>query len=164
MTEFREQLIEEEFSKFYEAIRKQFAVLGIDAGPAKGRLHLRLDDKPITDKKDLSSTHGRYYFRVADNWMKAYIPHAESSGVYFFFDESGVGLYVGKSEVPGGLGERVASHVNPYDNGRFPALQFPEAEYIIVLPFDKAPFLAVAFESYLLSKYHFKYNKQMNKT
>ncbi len=159
---FREKDIQESFGSFYEASLNQFAALGIDSPLGKGRVQLTLDDRLITEKKDINCTNGRYYFRRPEAW-NSYIPCAESSGVYFFFDKDGIGVYVGKSEQTGGLGRRVFAHIGPFRNGEYPNLEFPEAEYIIVIPFDEAPFLAVAFESYLLRKFEFAHNTQMNR-
>ncbi len=75
----------------------------------------------------------------------------------------GTCVYVGKSEQSGGLGRRVYDHIGPYRNGQHPNLEFPEAKYIIVIPFDEAPFLAAAFESYLLGRFEFTHNIQMNR-
>ncbi len=155
MKPFHEKDIEETFTGFYKESLKQFAALGIDAASGSGRLRLTLDDRVITDKKELNCTNGRYYFTRDDVW-NSYIPWADSSGVYFFFNEKGLAVYLGKSERVGGLGKRIAAHI-------VPELKFPEAKYVIVVPFEKAPFLAVAFESYLLGEFEFQYNTQMNR-
>jgi len=120
---------------------------------------LKLDDNPINDKLQMNSKNGRCWFRKS-NWSNSYWPHSDSPGVYFFFDNIGTACYVGKSETK--IGFRARSHSGKSGpNGNYPDLQFTEAEYLISIPFESAPFLAPAFESFLLKRYKFLYNKQL---
>ena len=153
---FREELLEQELENFARDVIEQLRGLGAKVEITRGKISLPLNDKEIKVREDIETSNGRYYFRKDQIWKSCYIPHADNPGVYFFFDKHAVALYVGKSETT--IGERVASHVGKYENGKFPKLAFPEAEYVIVIPFETGPFLAPAFESYLLSKYTFKYN------
>ena len=166
MTSLTEDKIEQAFSDFCNTITQEFSEKGTDVTIGPSGFHLILEeDLLLTDKDDprFSRSDGRYRFRKGDAWREAYIPHADSPGVYFFFDEGATALYVGKSEVPGGIGRRVWEHVGKLTEGGFPDLKFPEAAYVITIPFDKAPWLAAAFETYLLMRYTFKYNEQHNK-
>ena len=119
-----------------------------------------IDDLRVAQLDTLPSEYGRYYFKRDGVWKGFYVPYAKSPGVYFFFDDDGVGIYVGATVRS--IGGRVKDHVGAMTGcGEFPHLEFPEATYVLCLPFDrapfpKAPFLAKAFESYLLSKYDFQ--------
>lgn len=65
--------------------------------------------------------------------------------------------YVGKAERAIGL--RAAKHVGPAGlEGMYQLSKFPDAEYLVVVPFDGAAFLAPAFESFLLEEYDFPSN------
>ena len=119
-------------------------------------MHLNLDDKKIAEKEDIKSTNGKYYFSNPNIWKSYYIPNADSPGVYLFFNKDNQAIYVGKSEAA--LGKRVVAHVGTCVDDCFPNLAFPTADYIITIAFDAAPFLAPAFESYLLAKYSFEHN------
>lgn len=135
--------------------------LGAGAATAKDNpnfLRIVIDDKKIDCKADIASTNGRYFFRNPEQYRRFYIPHADSPGIYFFFNKAGIALYVGKSEIDGGIGRRVSSHIGRSEGDEFPYLAFPEAQYVITVPFLQAPWLAPAFESFLLGRYSFSYN------
>lgn len=145
MKSFYEKDIIPAFHEFCDLVISQFSKLGVDSAIKSKNFKLLLNDNEIQFKRDIESSHGRYFFR---RMRKNYIPCAENAGVYFFFDKEGKGLYVGKSDVSGGIGKRVDSH----------NLEFPDAEYVIVIPFSVAPFLAGAFERFLLSQFKFPHN------
>ena len=153
---FREELLVQELQSFAKDVIEQLEGLGTKAKITEEKIRLLLNDKEIRLREDIETSNGRYYFRKDQIWKSCYIPYTGNQGVYFFFDKHAVALYVGKSETT--IGKAVARHVGKYENGSFPELAFPEAEYVIVIPFETGPFLAPAFESYLLSKYKFKYN------
>jgi hypothetical protein len=142
--QFHESDIETEYKEFATIVISQLGIVDTTLPAGMGRLKLILDDKNIENRADIQSTNGRYKFRNPEVYRRCYIPHAESPGVYFFFDGKGIAVYVGKSEVPGGLGRRVASHIGPLHGDNFLNLAFQEAEYVIIIPFDKAPCLAPA--------------------
>jgi len=153
--------IDEAYSSFTWGL---VAFLGIDTATATGPRPLRIviDDKEISRPADMGSTNGRYFFREPEKYHNLYIPHADSPGVYMFFDSSGAAIYIGKSEVVGGIGKRVSSHIGRFDGDRLPYLAFREAQYVITIPFVQAPWLAVAFESFLLSKFTFQHNLSLS--
>ncbi len=152
--------LQKEPGEFCQSVCKQLKDMGISVDVASDDgFHLVLDDRRITDKDDNSPSNGKYFFRT--EWEKCYIPHADSPGVYFFFDEDDVALYVGKSEV--GIGKRVAEHVNLIKKRSASDEWLKRAKYVVTIPFNVAPCLGVAFESYLLSKYSLEWNTALNK-
>jgi GIY-YIG catalytic domain len=153
---FHENLLLQEMRSFARKTIGELIEFGIKAEVNDESINLLLNDKEITKCEDIKTSNGRYYFRKDKIWERCYIPCTGYPGVYFFFNQNSIALYIGKSETS--IGKRVAKHVGTFKNGTFPKLSFPEAEYVIVIPFEKGPFLAPAFESYLLSRYSFKYN------
>lgn len=155
-----ETMIEEDISKafdlFIEETVKQFIELGSVIEIKSKKLTLILDHKEIKDKKDLKTSNGKYYLN--EKYKDCYYPFSDSAGVYLFFNEDKEAIYVGKSEKK--VGRQIWSHTGPYKNGEYADLEFKDAEYVIVIPFIKAPFMAPSFESYLLNNYEFKYNKR----
>ena len=147
--------ISKAFNLFIEKIIEQFNELGSDVEIKSKKLTFILDDKKIKDKKDLNTSNGRYYLN--EEYKDCYFPFSDSPGVYLFFNKDGEAIYVGKCEVK--IGRRIWSHTGPYKNGEYRYLEFEEAEYVIVIPFINAPFMAPSFESYLSKNYDFKYNK-----
>jgi hypothetical protein len=122
---------------------------------------LKLDDEPIKHKNKLNLKNGRCWFRRS-GWSNSYWPYSDSPGVYIFFNESKTACYVGKAETA--IGYRASAHSgSPGPDGNHPNCEYPEAEYLISIPFKLAPFLSPAFESFLLSRYEFCYNKQLVK-
>ena len=148
--------LSETLKEFVTASSKELLEDSAISTPRSSFTQLCLDDRKITVKDDLSTTNGRYFFRNPTVWKSDYIPNAESPGVYLFFNKSEKAIYVGKSEST--MGSRVASHVGNFGDGKFPDLAFPSAEFVITIPFIQAPFLAPAFESYLLANYSFEHN------
>ena len=155
MKSFYEKDIIPAFHEFCELVIDQFSRSGVDSSIKMKSFKLLLNDKEIQFKRDIELSHGRYYFRRMWDY---YIPCAENAGVYIFFDKGGKGLHVGKSDISGGIGRRVVSHVGKLQEEGFPNLEFYDAEYVIVIPFSVAPFLAGAFERFLLTKFEFSYN------
>lgn len=154
MTRLHEDQLPTVYRQFLQAVA---AAIGLDTEQVP-MMSLVIDDRQIEDKKAITSTNGRYFFRNQEAYKQFYIPHADSPGVYFFIDKDGIVVYVGKSETTGGLGRRVASHIGRFEDGTFPNLAFDSAQHVIVIPFKTAAWLAPGFESYLLSRYKFKYN------
>lgn len=154
-----EELRNKSFSEFTRSIVKQLSHYGEVTRITTVEFKLNINDKVITSKEEIDSSNGRYFFKKN---IDTYIPCAGSPGVYIFFNKSDVALYVGKSDVAGGIGRRVWAHIGKYVNGEYPNLEFPEAEYIVVIPFTEAPYLSSAFEGYLLNNHKFKYNTQKN--
>jgi len=152
---FKESQFASVFNNFIKSICDQFIDYGFSINIKKSIFKLQLNDFIINNLNDINSSNGRYYF--SDNW-NSYIPHASDPGVYIFFNKNRIGLYVGKTEVNGGLGVRISKHIGPCFNNSFPYLEFPQSKYIIVIPFKKAPFLSSSFESFLLLNYKFEYN------
>ena len=150
----KEEDILKAFNLFIEETVEQFSEIGFVVEIRVKNLKLILDDKLISDKKDLNTSNGRYYLKEGDRY---YYPFSNSPGVYLFFNKNREAIYVGKSENT--VGRRIWSHTGPYKNGEYSNLEFEDAEYVIVIPFTKAPFMAPSFESYLLNNYKFKYNK-----
>jgi hypothetical protein len=154
MTKLRKEDLDRSYEMFLKDMAKFIGAGSETVVPAK----LVIDDKPIHNKAEITSTNGRYFFRQANAYRDLYIPHADSEGVYFFFDNDDIAIYVGKSEVAGGIGRRVARHIGKPQGSDFPYLAFKDAQYVIALPFSEAPWLAPAFESYLLGNYQFRHN------
>ncbi len=104
--DFYEDTLPEAIKGFAQALKTGISYLN--------NLELKLDDKEIKDKKDLLTSHGRYYFLREDVWKSFYVPCAESPGVYFFFnkDKDKKAVYVGKSETA--IGDRIGSHRGDY--------------------------------------------------
>ncbi len=155
--------LKNEPGEFSQSVCKQLAAMGIsvDVSSDDG-FRLVLDDRRITNKQDISSSNGRYFFET--EWEECYIPHADSPGVYFFFGKNDVALYVGKSEV--GIGKRIGEHVSLIKSRRASdpnSFADVKGGYVVTIPFDVAPCLGVAFESYLLSKYSLEWNTALNK-
>ena len=155
--DFREHNLTNSLKDFAKIIGEQLKKLRIELNFGNGQTEIVLDDKEIDSKSDIKTSNGRYYFRKNEIWRRCYIPYADSPGVYFFFDGGGSAMYIGKAERT--IGTRVFSHIGKEQNGGFSDIEFPEADYVIVIPFEIAPFLSPAYESFLLSKYKFKYNK-----
>ncbi len=145
------------YQDFFEAIGKLVGREGVEVPQ-----EILVDDRSTPESSDKLKTNGRYLFQQPEVCRDHYIPHADSPGVYFFFNAEGKALYVGKSEVKGGIGRRVAAHIGRMENESLPYLAFEEAESVIVVPFDYAPWLAPAFESYLLGKRKFKHNLSLS--
>ena len=145
--------------RFLKQTLVQFKEIGFQVSENQGSFNLKLSDEPILMKDQLKSRHGRCWFKKA-GWLKAYWPYADSAGVYLFFTGTRTAIYVGKSETA--IGYRASAHVGPPGpEGKYPNCEFLDADYIVSIPFDSAPFLAPALESFLLSRYEFKYNKQL---
>ena len=123
---------------------------GIETSSNEFKYNLILDDKRIAYKHDIDTSNGRYFFK---EYEKYYIPHADSPGVYLFFDNAGEAVYVGKSDNE--IGNAAWRHIKPI-------LEFKEAEYMISIPFEGFPFIAASYEYFLLSKYEFNNNIQHN--
>ena len=158
-----ELLTEGEFphaiQKFLQQTLVQFKELGFQISDGKGSFDLRLSDEPILTKDQLHSRHGRCWFKQA-GWSESYWPYSDSPGVYLFFSETGTACYVGKAETA--IGYRASAHAGPPGpKGKYPNCDFPDADYLVSIPLVSAPFLAPALESFLLSRYEFKHNKQL---
>lgn len=148
--------------EFFKQTLVQFKEIGFQVYENQGSFNLKLSDEPILKKDHLKSRHGRCWFKKA-GWLKAYWPYADSPGVYLFFTGNRTACYVGKSET--GIGYRASAHAgSPGPEGKYPNCEFLDADYTISVPFDDAPFLAPALESYLLSQYEFKYNNKLTGT
>lgn len=141
---------------FARIAAEQLGTAAASGEPGAKLSSLKLNDKEIRLLDEMNTSNGRFFFRRDGVWRDCYIPYAGTAGVYFFFDEDDVAVYVGKSETA--IGPRVAAHVGEYGDGSLPKLSFPEAYYLVVVPFEEAPFLAPAFESFVLSRYRLKYN------
>lgn len=125
--------------------------LGIDINIITKLPDVKIKDERLQitkSEREHNEYCGRYYFR--EDGDEFYIPHADYTGIYFFFNKEDEALYVGKAEDT--IGKRVADHMSDYE----------EAEYVVTIPFKKS-YLAPALESYLLSKYAFKDNSQLNR-
>lgn len=154
---FHEQFLDTEITDFVNSILNSFGLVLPDTGINNESLRLKLNDKEIENIKDIRNSNGRYYFKRNDIWERCYIPYAGYPGCYLFFNLNSHAVYVGKSE--SSISERISHHIGSKENGIFPNLSFPEAEYVIAVPFVESPYLAPAFESYLLGKYSFQYNR-----
>ena len=127
---------------------------------AVGAFHLRVPAQAWDPLPELA----RYYFLRA-GIAKTAPQYADSAGVYIYHDDRGHGIYVGHSHAA--MGARVLSRLGPMDvNGAYTRLapEIKGAEYVVCLPFDRAPFQAnawlftEAFEQYLLNEYCFPGN------
>lgn len=156
----KEEDILKAYNSFIDELIDQLNELGSIIEIKSKSLKLVLDNKLISNEKDINSTNGRYFFKNKE-YKDCYYPHSNLPGVYLFFNENNEAVYVGKSE--DAVGNRIWSHIGSNIDGNFPHLKFKESEYIIVIPFKESSSLAVAFESYLLSKYKFKYNTIFNR-
>jgi hypothetical protein len=157
-----EDLLAAEVSKFARATADAFASLGFHNSAPTGDFQLRLRDEPLRERADQRQWHGRCYFRGDQN-AESFWPFSDDAGVYLFFTRDRAACYVGKAEVA--LGSRIGAHIGPRGPDRsYAQSAFPEADYVIVIPFLGAPFLAPAFESYLLGRYSFPRNKALSRT
>lgn len=149
------------FKEFADATARFLGARLGPLGPDWGHLDWRIEeDLRIADKSLLERANGRFRLEPT-TYTQHYIPHAESPGVYFFLDGQDFAVYVGKSEPRGGIGTRVSSHVGRAAGDSFPQLRFEDAVSLVVVPLVEAPFLAPAFESYLLLNYQFRHNQNL---
>lgn len=153
---FYEKDIENAYKDFCNNIIKQITLLGSLINIEKVTIELNLVDScELYNRQDKKMYSGRYYFK---KHYDAYVPNCESRGLYLFFNNKGIAVYVGMSTVSGGIGVRVCSHIGKKEGDLFPNLAFNDAEYVITIPFDECSGLGVAFETYLLENYYFNYN------
>jgi hypothetical protein len=157
----KENEVENALCEFVNRTLVQLNQFGFNISNISGLYTLKLDDEPVEQKDKLNTKNGRCWFRRPE-WSNSYWPCSDSPGVYIFFNESKTACYVGKAEKA--IGYRASAHSgSPGPDGNYPDCEYPEAEYLISIPFKLAPFLSPAFESFLLSRYEFCYNKQHNK-
>lgn len=141
---------------FVDDCRTQLRQLGFDLTCGSGSFHLQLSDDPVHAKGGANSYFGRYWLNRPE-FRDAYWPCPNSRGVYLFFDRNRLCRYVGKAE--SAIGNRIGAHLGARGRTRdYPDRAFPEAAYIVGIPLDEAPFLAPAFESFLLKHYEFPDN------
>jgi hypothetical protein len=146
--------------EFMEAVLHYFTIFGFMISHEKGSYDLKISDDPIMTKLEINSRNGRNWFRLP-GFSESYWPYVTSPGVYLFFCEDETACYVGKSEDT--IGKRASCHVGKKTpDGKYSDCEFPEAHYLISIPFDNAPFLAPSLESFLLSNYEFMYNKNLS--
>ena len=157
--EFTEADIPNAMLKFAISCTEQFRTFGLQAEDPAGSFKLCFSDNPIMKREDLHSCHGRFKLHGPE-WAKAYWPYADLPGIYLFFTTEEKACYVGKSERA--IGYRASAHMGPLGpEAAYPLREFKSAEYMIAIPFEKAPFLAPAFESFLLHEYNFPENKSL---
>lgn len=144
---------------FARGCASQFKEFGFQISDIEGVFQLQLTDDPILEHDHSHRWHGRTRYK-GTKYANAYWACADDPGVYLFFDSSGNACYVGKAEVA--LGFRLGAHVGARGSDRmYSSSAFPEAEYVIVVPFREAPWLAPAFESYLLRQFKFPRNQNL---
>ncbi len=156
---FTEADIASSLLRFAQECGLQLAALGFSLPEVGGTFEVRLTDDPITDRSARQLWHGRIRYKGPE-FAKSYWAFADDPGVYLFFGADWTACYVGKAEVA--LGSRIGAHIGARGDGRmYGASSFPEAEYVVVVPFQHAPFLAPAFESYLLKHFDFPRNRSL---
>ena len=158
-TRFTEADIGPSLRRFALDCADQFAELGFAVSHIEGTFEPCLTDDAILDKDERQSWHGRIRYKGLE-FADSHWAFSDNPGVYLFFDTDRTACYVGKAEVA--LGSRIGAHIGARGADRtYPASSFPEAEYVIVVPFIRAPFLAPAFESYLLRHFDFPRNRSL---
>src|SRR5689334_19318886 len=111
----------------------QFAELGLVSSEISGGFELRLTNDLILTKAEQRLWHGRVRYKGQER-SRALWAFSDDPGVYLFFDGEEKACYVGKAEVA--LGSRIGAHIGARgDDHMYAASAFPEAEYVVVVPF-----------------------------
>ncbi len=161
-----EQKLNNSLQKFFLSISKELEnYCHVEMGDIKLSNNLILDYSPIEDKKDIKFSNGKY--DLISDW-KYYFPYSDSAGVYIFLDRDEQIMYIGMSLRA--MGKRICSHLGKRvknASGKsiidyFPNNQFKNENYVpryvVCIPFDVCPFLAPAFEVFMIEEYSPPYN------